>query len=76
MVKRDILGRYRGQLRRRVLDHHQSAAADADLLLRVRSGAARPLRSERQLEQLRALFPSGHAAVAGLQRGGRTRRPT
>ena len=32
------------RLRRRVLDHHQSAAADADLLLRLRRGAARPLR--------------------------------
>ncbi len=48
---RDGAARHSGPLsrllRRRVLDHHQSAAADADLLLRVRRRAARPLRSQR-----------------------------
>ncbi len=48
---RDGAARHSGavsrQFRRRILDHHQSAAADADLLLRVRRGAARPLRSQR-----------------------------
>ena len=41
MVRRDILGRYRGSFGGVVLDRHQPAAADADLLLRVRRGAAR-----------------------------------
>ena len=49
---RDGAARHSGtlsrQLRRRVLDHHQSAAADAHVLFRLRRGAARPLRSARQ----------------------------
>ena len=48
---RDGAARHSGPVsrafRRRVLDHHQSAAADAHLLLRLRRGAARPLRSAR-----------------------------
>ena len=43
MVRRDVLGRYRGIVRRRVLDRAQSADADADIFFRLRRGAARTL---------------------------------
>ena len=56
-------------VRRRLLDRHQPPAADADLLLRLRPGAARALPGRPQPLRLRALFPGRHAALAGLQRG-------
>ena len=61
--------RYSGPLPRliwrRLLDHSEPAAADADLLLRIRHGAARALRHRSQPRRLRSLFPRRNAAVAG-----------
>ena len=75
MVRRDILGRYRGSFGGVVLDGLQSAAADADVLLRVRRGAADAVSAAtRAAPGSRLYLPGGHAAVAGLQRGGGTRR--
>ena len=60
-------------VRRRLLDGAESAAADADLLLRLRRGVEGEVRQRSQPLRIRSLLPGRHAAVAGVQRSRRAR---
>ncbi len=73
MVRRDVLGRYRGSFGGALLDRAESAHPDADVLLRVRRGAADTISQRPQPLRLRALLSGGHAALARGQRSRRTR---
>ena len=60
-------------LLRLALDHPQPAAPHADVLLRFRGGAARPVPRRPQPVGLRPVLPGRHAPLAGFQRGRRPR---